>query len=84
MNRAERRRQQSAALKSGSLQVVHLPPDVASIYEQIHAPNLTGALTIKCPYCKCLNTEGMKICCDSMRDAMITIRDATPVPVVVN
>lgn len=71
--------------KKQGLHVVNLPPEVADIYAQIHKPRFTGQkVSIRCPYCRTLNTEPMPMCCNQFREALILIRDSTPVPVMVN
>lgn len=67
------------------LHVVNLPPEVADIFTQMHKPRFTGQkVSLRCPYCKNLNIEGMPMCCNSFRAAIVQIRDTQAVPVMVN
>lgn len=71
--------------RKAGLHVVTLPPEVANIYEQIHKPRFAGQkVALRCPYCKTLNIEGMPLCCDLFRAAIVQIKDTQAVPVVVN
>lgn len=76
--KVDQEREKAEALAK-TLHVVHLPPDVANVFEQITAVLPPGVKrAIRCPYCKALNIEGQKLCCDGLRGAIVKALDAKP------
>jgi len=67
------------------MHVINLPPEAAEIYRQICRPRHGGAkIALRCPFCRGLNIEGEKLCCDQFRAAIVTIMETAAVPVMVN
>ncbi len=71
--------------RKAGLHVLTLPPKVADIYAQIHKPRFKGQkVSLRCPYCSVLNIQDQPFCCNDFREALMMIREASAVPVVVN